>query len=196
MNGFDESPYPELCPPKPSDLCIASKGVVSENEIAPPLYSNWLIKFVLPRDLPMPRPSSQAPFYLRGVLSICHKNPRNIDLSSLPRPSVAHAGSSEDRCCPAGQYWYMSAYSANIQGCQDCPPKSRPNLGGLYCQDTSQQKAGRRHRDKKNFKRHHGHRVHAHYHHHKEKSFLNLAVKKHKMRSKADNKGEQIKKSH
>ena len=190
VNGFDESPYPELCPPKPSDLCIASQGVVSDEEIAPPLYSNWLIKFTLPRDLPMPKPSSQAPFYLRGVLSICHKNPKNIDLSDLPRPSVAGGGSSEDRCCPAGQYWYMSAYAANIQGCQDCPPRSRSTQGGLYCQDTSQQKR-HRNRHRKNATHHQGY----HHHHHKAKSLLHHAARKHHVHREVNKKG-QIKKSH
>lgn len=71
VNGFDASRYPHLCLPNPSEVCIASRGVVSE--IAPPLLSNWLIQFVLPRDLPAPKPISQAPFYVSGVLSICHK---------------------------------------------------------------------------------------------------------------------------
>ena len=190
VNGFDESPYPELCPPKPSDVCVASQGVVSEEEIAPPLHSNWLIQFILPRDLPMPKPSSQAPFYLRGVLSICYKNPKSIDLSNLPRPSVNHAGSSEDMCCPAGQYWHISEYSSNIQGCNDCPARSRSKLGGLYCHDNSHPEAAHRH--KRNFKHHHGHHRH---HHHKEKSLWDRAIKKHKTRSKADKNGEQKKRS-
>ena len=191
VNGFDDSPYPELCPPKPSQLCIASQGVVSENEIAPPLYSNWLVQITLPRDLPVLRPSREAPFYLRGVLSICYKNPKNIDLSDLPRPSVEHGGSSEDKCCLDGQYWYTSEYSANVKGCEDCPPRSRTRLGGLYCHDTSEQKARRGYRGKKNhIKNHQGQ------HHHKAKSLLHRAIKKNKARDEGNKKREQIKKSH
>jgi hypothetical protein len=197
VNGFVDSPYPELCPPKPSQICVASQGVVSANEIAPPLYSNWLIQFTLPRDLPVLRPSRQAPFYLRGVLSICHKNPKNIDISNLPQPSVEHASSAEDKCCQEGQYWYISEYSANAKGCQNCPPNSLTRLGGLYCHDTSEERA-RRHRrrgTKKHVKHRQSHHHHDRYHHHdrhhdqhhqKAKSLLHHAIKKHKVQDKKD----------
>jgi hypothetical protein len=136
----------------------------------------------------MPKPSSQAPFYLRGVLSICHKNPKSIDLSDLPQPSVAvGGGTSEDMCCPAGQYWYMSAYVANVQGCQDCPPRSRATQGGLYCEDTSRH----RHRGRKNAKHHDGQ------HRRKAKSLIHHAIKKHKLHGTGKNKKrEEIKKKH
>lgn len=182
MNGFHQSPYPELCPPNPSDVCVASPGVVSENELAPPLYSNWLIQFILPHGLVLPKPTAEAPFYLWGVLSICHKNPKGVDLSDLPRPNVANVSVGQDRCCPDQQYWYMSERSANVQGCFECPRGSFPKLGGLYCHvRSSLLKVG--HRQKKSFK--HGYHPHRKQNRqHKKKGFLNHAIKHPKLRRK------------
>ena len=133
-NGFIHSMYPKLCEPHPTDVCVSSYGVISEDELAPPLFNTiWQIQAFLPHGLTPPQPSPDSVFYLKAKMEICVKNPKGIDLVTTKRQKSVK-NKSENPCCGKKSYWYIDPGSSDNQArCRKCPPNSTPNLGGLFC---------------------------------------------------------------
>ena len=133
-NGFIQSMYLKLCEPHPTDVCVSSNGVISEDELAPPLFNTmWHVKAFLPHGITPPQPSPESVFYLKGNMEICVKNPKGIDLVTTKRQQSVK-NKSENPCCGKENYWYVDPGNSDSQaGCRKCPPNSTPKLGGLYC---------------------------------------------------------------
>jgi hypothetical protein len=126
-----ERVYPMLCKPHPPKICLSSHGVVSQNELPPPLFNTWYFRAFLPKLLPQPKPDKNSAFHLRATIKICTKNPKKIDLDSTKYQQHVVVKERKRRCCGKKKYWYRNPLGTDDQSCQPC---ESPKLGGLYCE--------------------------------------------------------------